>query len=494
MSDHENVRRFLPTRLVSIQESNVRLRTRDSIPSNSEYATLSHCWGSRRYLTLKRDNLEAFHNEVPPAALSKTISDAIEVARHMGFSCIWIDTLCIVQDDPEDWKYESSAMCAVYSGSSLNIAASGASDGSEGCYFARLEQDRCRINIQHYNLSCRYDVVPENFIDTYLGTSPLLRRGWVMQERLLAPRTLHFTKTELFWECHCVNSCETYPDSIPQVLRQFVSLNKETLRPSMWTSIIKEYSSCHLTEATDKLVAISGIARHIQQYNHDQYVAGMWRTDLARQLCWRTRWPPRSRSAITSYIAPTWSWASSNGPISYMFAVELVEAEYAIYWITVLDVELKNTGHDVFGGLVSGTLHLMCNVLLRVDVKIDAQDVLDHRMVFAENKKEIRGVICFDDLQYRSGVEIHDLTAMPVIRHLQFGVYKITGILLNTSSEQPGTYERIGLFYFNVKGSEDLDADPAASLYQADVNQGAFEDVVAHAASLGQTNVRIQLI
>jgi hypothetical protein len=492
VSDHENVRRFLPTRLVSIKGSNVRLCTSDGIPSNSEYATLSHCWGSRRYLILKKDNLKAFHNQVPPAALSKTISDAIEVARYMGFSYIWIDTLCIAQDDPEDWKSESSAMCAVYSGSGLNIAASGASDGSEGCHFARLEQDRCRIDLQHNDLSYRYDVVLYNFIELYLGASPLLRRGWVMQERLLAPRTLHFTKAELFWECHSVNSCETYPDSIPRILQGYASLKKEKLRPSMWTSIVEEYSSCHLTNATDKLVAISGIARHIQQYNHDQYVAGMWRKDLARHLCWRTS-RPRSRSAITSYIAPTWSWASSNGPIYQMLPIEPDKTEEATYCITVLDVELENTGHDVFGGLVSGTLHLMCNVLLRVDVKLNPGHHFNNTMVFAGNKKEINTDIYFDDLQGRSGVEIHDLTAMPVISCWHHGSHKIIGILLKRSSEQPGTYERIGLFGFLAR-ERSFDGILAAGLSQSEVNRAAFDDVVAHAASLGQANVNIQLV
>lgn len=78
-----------------------------------EYATLSHCLGKERFLTLLTNNINTLIEKVPEAALSMTFIDAIHVAREVGLSYIWIDSLCIVQDDNEDWIREAATMSSI---------------------------------------------------------------------------------------------------------------------------------------------------------------------------------------------------------------------------------------------------------------------------------------------------------------------------------------------------------------------------------------------
>jgi hypothetical protein len=276
----------IPTRLVSTEKNRVRLVEGD-FRECLEYATLSHCWGKTKFLTLEKSNLEVLKNGIPLEALSQTFKDAIEIARELGFAYIWIDSLCIVQDDPEDWERESALMSDVYGVSGLNIAASGAVDGRSGCFF-KLPQNRiCQVQVKQGNQFWSYNCVTSRIYSDCLSEMPLMKRGWALQERLLPPRSLQFTSTEVFWECHEKVACETFPEQFPNYLTycgQF--FEKKPISRSMWHWIVERYSECQLTYTKDKLVAISGLAQIIQKQTRDQYVAGMWRKDLELELCW----------------------------------------------------------------------------------------------------------------------------------------------------------------------------------------------------------------
>lgn len=95
----------LPTRLIDVGSSGIesaRLCLSETLGLDTEYLTLSHSWGTQIFETLKQDNKKDFMIRIPPSALSKTFEDAIVATRRLGFRYIWIDSLCIVQDDPED--------------------------------------------------------------------------------------------------------------------------------------------------------------------------------------------------------------------------------------------------------------------------------------------------------------------------------------------------------------------------------------------------------
>ena len=166
-------------------------------------------------------------------------------------------------------------MSSVYSCSTVTIAASGAIDGNSGCFLkpkgyigkVRFEttMDDCKI---------AWDISASIYYKSVVQ-SHLADRAWSVQERLLSPRTLYFSKSELFWGCKLRDASESFPEGLPYFMQQHVfHLHKRPISED-WDTILKLYTPGKLTYSKDKLVAISGVTRAIQQETHDQYLAGL---------------------------------------------------------------------------------------------------------------------------------------------------------------------------------------------------------------------------
>lgn len=260
--------------LVETQQSNFSQET-------PLYATLSHCWGSTQFVKTTLTNFVSFKAGIPFAALPRTFRDAISVARELSIGYIWIDSLCIIQDSPEDWKNESARMAAVYSNPYLNIAATGASDSSEAflsscspnygstpCHSAGISREggregdevlvRATLKSVHQLYSTPTKNITLNPESVEMFEAPLLDRAWVFQERYLAPRTLHFYSTELIMECRSGLRCEcTGLDTFSSnPLRNF-----EDISFISWYRVVEEFSKLELTYQSDRLEALMGVAK-----------------------------------------------------------------------------------------------------------------------------------------------------------------------------------------------------------------------------------------
>jgi hypothetical protein len=197
---------FLPTRFLRVTRSAIYLTYSDAITVDEvvSYVTLSHRWGSRICFQLTHANLDELRAGVELTALPLLFRDAAWLAYELGYRYLWIDSLCIVQGDFEDWTRESAQMCENYAGSSLNIAASVALHSDESMFRAPrnlLKVLDCNIKatwqcFKPKSLSC--DTI--NYGDP-LRKLPLNRRTCVLQERLLAPKTIHFGNDQVYWEC-----------------------------------------------------------------------------------------------------------------------------------------------------------------------------------------------------------------------------------------------------------------------------------------------------
>jgi hypothetical protein len=155
------------------------------------------------------DNFVDFQKGIKVHKLSHTFQDAITITRQLGLRYLWIDSLCIIQKNRDDWLKESIVMGNVYQNGYCNIAATAAPDGSFGCFQTRkaVLAQKCRVRIDRplpkFRLpSGLYDLIPERLWDFGLSSAPLNTRAWVVQERILAPRVLHFGRNQLFWECN----------------------------------------------------------------------------------------------------------------------------------------------------------------------------------------------------------------------------------------------------------------------------------------------------
>ncbi|KAL8919614.1 MAG: hypothetical protein Q9172_004917 [Xanthocarpia lactea] len=175
--------------------------------------------------------IETFTKGIDMASLPRTFRDAIFACRKFGVRYLWIDALCIMQDSEQDWKTESAKMQYVYSNAFLTLAANASSDSTGGLF---QERKPSLVNPVIVNptwegtTSKGYVVIPRQFWKYNVSDSPLNQRAWVLQERYLSPRVLHFGETQLLWECRTQDCCETYPDGLPNVAEDLYTRFKGT--------------------------------------------------------------------------------------------------------------------------------------------------------------------------------------------------------------------------------------------------------------------------
>ena len=167
-----------------------------------------------------RISREEFMAGIPSSELPQTFQDAITVTRRLQIRYLWIDSLCILQDSPEDWDHESAQMHHVYGNAYVTLAADDSRDSSEGLFrdrFPSLVTPTIVATAWKEALAKKFIVIPRRFWSESVAESPLNRRAWVLQERYLSPRIIHFGETQMLWECKSRDCCETFPDGIPEV-------------------------------------------------------------------------------------------------------------------------------------------------------------------------------------------------------------------------------------------------------------------------------------
>jgi hypothetical protein len=182
----------------------IKLVTTASLNTRPPYTALSYCWGGKGEFKLLRSNFEELLKGTYIHRLPKTIQDAIKVTRRLNFRYLWVDSLCILQDSSEDWAREATTMKDVYGNCALSIAALGAANCDEGLFSHRdpLISKPCRLSEDPERGGLFvYPDEWEQYIHTKPWTqSPLHRRAWAVQERVLPSRTLNFG-WGVIWNC-----------------------------------------------------------------------------------------------------------------------------------------------------------------------------------------------------------------------------------------------------------------------------------------------------
>lgn len=206
-ADHnENGSGYKPTRLLyvgtDLNNDVPRLCLSANLPDKISYMTLSHCWGKIEIFRPLVGNMKELLKQVPLPELPNVFREAIELTRHLGIQYLWIDSLCIIQDSPKDWASESVTMNNVYRYSYLNIASTGCTDGRGSlwnpCDQTSILPRKLALNIRDPESITRKRVskgeyyLVEGTWFSQIFMSPLISRGWVFQEMLLAPRIISF--------------------------------------------------------------------------------------------------------------------------------------------------------------------------------------------------------------------------------------------------------------------------------------------------------------
>lgn len=292
-----------------------------------------------------------------------TSLEAITVTKNLGLHYLWIDALCIVQDDDQDSVQELARMPGIYKGAYVTLSAASASNSSEGFLQVRPPNG----SVFRFTFKCPDGTMSSIYLYQKPSGShysdPINKRAWTLQESILSPRILAFCGQRLSWTCHSHNLSNTGFNDIPGLLDNKSALETASTKsyrsheniPRLggssrtrenilchvskawppqeiddamkeWKSIVGQYTGRSLSVQSDKLVALAGIAdefaRHVAKFYPDkpaQYSAGLWHFDLPRALLWkRSHWHSATLALRPKdYRAPSWSWASIDEAVSY---------------------------------------------------------------------------------------------------------------------------------------------------------------------------------
>lgn len=439
----------------------------------SEYVTLSYCYGAAKPTRLHRKTLPALRQGVAGSSLPKTIADAAFITRELGFRYLWVDAICLMQDDAEEMLSESSQMDKVYSGASLNLAATSSKDSHGGLFYSRnvAALQPCIVDITGSDIIpgtyyCLRSTIWQDLIDR----SPLAARAWVLQERALAKRTLHFTRNELLWECQEKCCAESFSDGIPAQLgasekyTSVVSFNKKEHHRQVgnWHEIVRAYTQANLTYRSDKLIAMSALARQYatrNRFRERDYIVGLWRSELPNALLWHIEKGLRP----TKYRAPSWTWASMDGAVQYPPPSQSSKDTC----VEVLDISIKYKT-DPFGLVESGNLKLR-GFLVKGNLhrSKDHWDRTTCTISGLHSEFTIASAI-FDERLPRVGDNaLEEIYCLPVLETVD----RMEGLLLRAMDEiGKGVFRRLGAFQIsrwdqiawdrfkeNMKGDSSLD-------------------------------------
>jgi hypothetical protein len=349
---------IMPRRLLDVGQIDqpiVRLSKTD--PSNiTIYAISSYAWGSgskaksiERVKTIKENFGPRMTYGIQVDSLPRTIRDLIEVTRSIAYQYLWIDALCIVQDDPDDSKDQLDNMAGFYKQADVLISAARASHCDEG-FLQTRNADQCYGTIYKLPfewLSSNGDIkgsvcLSAKSLAYASDDSPLHTRIWTFQEHLVSTRVISFGTRQTRWTCPTYGNVvdggdsSVWVDDLEYTLEEAFSPSKCSseskdhtminLRVQAWMKIVEKYSSRQYSRLQDRLPAffesISFLAP-FAGWSTAECVGGIWKADAARQLLWRKPKPLTAREIGAekdpneTVPGPSWSWATLPGEIIY---------------------------------------------------------------------------------------------------------------------------------------------------------------------------------
>jgi hypothetical protein len=465
----------LPSRVIDLGiEEDIRPRLIAVGAAVGAYVALSYCWGEDDTLTTTTENISTHMIDLKFSSLPKVYRDHMIIARALNVRYVWIDALCIVQDDAQYWAREAAKMCSIYENAHMTVSA----DCSPGVHHGIFSEQSYAtppsiLSYMGFPVSVRESLLRKHTLhdpfdnidfENLDAPVPLYRRAWCLQETVLSTRTLHFTGKELMWECNEAYECECQS----QKMGQSEMSNRAFLRPEImghatqdeffdkWHALLEAYTTRNLRKESDKLAAISGLAKKMQQViryftgEDDVYLAGLWKRNLAQDLLWQRQVeffhtePARGRPQ--EWRAPSWSWASINGPVNQNHSMSLHSQ------IELVDHQCIPLSDDITGQISSAWIIVRGRV-----VSVNIERTLVHDSTRQRDRLEgFRHLV-----QRVPGGEAHgfipdehaarfDLQKEYFCLHIanreEKGFSHQLFLVLRKSAEDPKAFERIGVF------------------------------------------------
>lgn len=481
----------LPSRLIEVAPADSQsvpcLRSTTGLKGS--YLALSYCWGSNQPYVLTTKNIEALMRELDVKMLPRTILDAIEVTKTLGFKYLWVDALCAMQDFTEvaarqDMDQELATMDQVYKNATVTIVAACAPSVTDG-----FLEDRPGSGQSRFDIPCRLSLgrffvvhVQEHMVYDD-KKEPINTRAWTFQEELLSPRLLIYASHTLQWQCQTLtcNLGGSYHAPNPSAAPRLPSPQKMLLEgpdrshrhgqlsPDIphpilqhWLRVVTSYSSRKSSLPSDKLPALSALAVSYTPIFGPVYLAGIWARSAVQQLCWRS---PDSRVFFARpmrYRAPSWSWAALDGPVYFPSFLQTNNARVSVPyhrfkivdWQTRLKASNLPCGEVTAGQLTvttvlrDATFHPSSSPALRFDVAPN----LDFHDVKAASSSADSGLA--QTAQGHSDTAEDDFTrpvrCLAMYRGNGSESSRIGGLILVKSSGHHGLFRRMGSFSADI--------------------------------------------
>ncbi|KAK4947793.1 hypothetical protein LTR10_013301 [Elasticomyces elasticus] len=497
---------WVPTRLLEIDDDNYQqIRIVETNNQAVIYTAVSFCWGQDSIKTVTREKYdEIVKHGMPWEDLLRIHRDAIELTYRLGFRHIWIDAMCIIQQDKTDWEIESHRMAAVYENGILVLSAAHASNVNGS--LLPSSREAVVMKNHHYDQSGG----PEDFLafrpndhrpltwqpPRCKSSWPAFARAWTLQERLLASRVVHFAPNELIWECSSGPSCECQEvrkkDSMKSLFNAIENIEAHPFESPeqrlemallIWRTVIMQASGRKLTRPSDRLVTNAGLARrfHNTMPCLGRYLAGVWEADIIHGLSWEVNTDDDAIRHAT--VAPSWSWASIEGEVwNESIVDEMVRRRYPTCLAATCEPQAKDTDPQAFGAIIAGQITLRTRV---IDVLFDSGQPNPVRV----NNLSCRSQFSFDSPGNGKTYEAIEGDVLKVAFMYSCNCWnarRATGLLLRQvgrSAQMPEgclQFRRIGLVHLQPAA---LDTDAAM--------EAAMEDILEEIEALKEEIVEI---
>ena len=413
----------LPDRVLDISQSKVNgkihlVETLGRI--HGSYTTLSYCWGDFRGFLTEHKSYQDRCNGIDITALPTLFRDAGFITACLGLKYLWIDALCIIQDSEEDWEKQASQMADIYRNCAVRIAATAARDPSYTFFppqpmtaSVRMKNIEGQRPVYHHEGKC-YATLPRRY-NRDVDMARLNSRAWVVQERLLAPRTIHICEDHIYIETDHAGIIGE--DDVPQFALRFTNISKEgtdrgrLMQTSIskrtrnyddtndtsgsWQKIAEMFSACRITYPTDKLIAISGLISDRQEHGKFPYrgsknYVGMWESTLHEDLLWISM-NTEEFLFLSDLNLPTWAWIAYQGPVKFLKDRRLLRDRRTMQVSPIPEFELL----EVQGSCESTRLPLPQRLSLSVKLKLAKIPALG-------SKKLLRPAYSHEEITYNS--------------------------------------------------------------------------------------------
>jgi hypothetical protein len=469
---------------------------------------LSYSWGGRKFSATTVESYERLKCGFEKEDLPIAFQEAAMIARFLNINYIWIDSLCIIQDDVNDWEEQAAQMGQIFESAAITIAASLSGSPYDSLFTrrnAKYEEFELYDDLERVHDGVVFRARRKIVFGIHAKTGRsrdadrLDTRAWGLQEKLLSSRLIAFTGAEIQWTCQKSKVCECQRKSYtPQPLFLLpvkeAEMKNEYGYAKAWSKIVEPYSDRNLTFPDDRLPALSGLAKKFWEVTNFTYIAGLWQETIWYDLMWQydtvtssTQMVDISASHIpvaTTYIGPSFSWVSAPGAVNYRLARHSYPGT-RVRHMSILSCSYDTNGRDVFGKAVDARMNIRGTIveayLRRTSKTSDGYELRVMDAIYQPNAD--RRTICEFSIDTHHTVEMRANTVERSVHALAgtyrrvetqdadtpvvlFGIYSIhhrnylyqNFLILKSFPHGTNTYERVGIGSGKIYDRNDIPA------------------------------------